>query len=84
MCLEIVTNGGIIRETIIPIVPAWGDGIPAAYRIRQVPNAKTDAEIAAHLFVFFQNNPQIKGPRKTEPIAPQEMPKMATMVAGLK
>ena len=30
------------------------------------------------------NNPQINGPRNTEPIAPHEMASTATIVAGLK
>jgi len=43
----------------------------------------TEDEIAPTLFALFVNNPQINGPRKTDPMAPQEIPRIATIVSGL-
>lgn len=40
-----------------------------------------DEEIAPNLVIFFERIPQTKGPRKIEPIAPQDIPRIATIVS---
>jgi len=67
----------------MPIVPAWGDGIPFRYRIKQAASPKIDEENAPNLVIRLLNKPQTNGPRNAAPIDPQEIPKIATMVAGL-
>ena len=72
------------RETSMPIVPDWGEGIlNIVSRIHALRPKKADI-IAPILLTCRLKSPQIKGPRKEDPIAPQEIPKIKTMVAGLK
>ena len=41
-----------------------------------------DPEIAPNLLILLLNNPQIKGPKKTDAIAPQEIERIVTITAG--
>jgi len=67
----------------MPIVPDSGEECPLIYKTIQTESPSTDELIAPALFAFFKKSPQIKGPKKTDPIAPHEIPKIATIVAGL-
>ena len=82
--LNQLTTGFTINEIPMPIVPACGEGIPKMYKTRQAPKPKTDEYNAPYLLAFFQNNPQINGPKKAEPMAPQDIPRIATIVSGLE
>lgn len=75
-------SGQEARETIMPTVPAAGDPAPNTYMVRQTDNASIELEIAPTRVALRQNRPQTKGPRKAEPIAPQETANMATIVPG--
>ncbi len=68
----------------MPMVPASGEDDPLIYRKRHVPNPITAEEIAPNLLAVLVNNPHKKGPKNTEPIAPQDIDNMATIVSGLK
>ena len=52
--------------------------------MRQVARPRTEEAIAPVRFTRVEKSPQMNGPRKTEPMAPQEIPRMETIVAGLK
>jgi len=71
-------------EIIIPIVPAWGEGIPLKYNNKQVDNPRIEEVNAPSFVIFLLNNPQTNGPRKAAPIEPQEIPRIATIVDGFK
>ena len=79
-----LTTGTRIMEASIPIDPACGTilGPQSKKRTRQIANPPTAAEIAPNLFVQLLNMPQIKGPRATDAIAPQEITRIVTMIAG--
>ena len=66
----------------MPIVPACGDGVPCAYKTRHTVRPTTDDDMAPTLFMRLVNNPQMNGPRKTAQIAPQDIPRILTMVEG--
>ena len=69
----------------MPMVPASGDDEqPEKYRTRHSSKPVTEAQTAPVLFAFVLTSPQINGPRNTDPMAPQEIPRMDTIVAGLK
>jgi len=69
------------REVIIPIVPADGGFIPPKYNTIQTANPMIPELIAPVRVAPFQSNPQINGPRKNDPKAPQEILRIATMVS---
>lgn len=77
-----LTNGLVISETSMPIVPACGAGVPVAYSPRQVPKPATDEAIAPAFVIQLQRIPHTNGPRNAAPIAPHEIERMDTMVAG--
>lgn len=71
-------------EDNIPMVPACGEGIPEIYKIKQIDRPPIPDARAPVLVAFFMNKPQTNGPRKNAPMAPQEIPNMATMVSTLR
>ena len=50
----------------------------------QTKRPKIDEDIAPKQLTFLEKRPHTKGPRNTEPIAPQEIPRIETIEAGLK
>ncbi len=50
----------------------------------QIPKPPTEPAIAPMRVIFLLNNPQMKGPRNTDAIAPQEMERIVTITAGLR
>ena len=79
---NMLNTGLTTSETIIPIVPASCELIPNMYKLRQVTNPITEEEIAPNLFTLLLKSPQMKGPKNTEPIAPHDIPKIATIESG--
>ena len=79
-----LTSGASTSDTNIPIVPACGDGVPVTYRVRQVASPRIDELHAPSGVARFQRSPDRYGPRKADPIAPHEIPRIATIVDGLK
>lgn len=78
-----LNKGFTINETIIPIVPACGEGMPLTYKEIHTVNPIIPDDNPPNLLVHFMKRPPMKGPRKNDPIAPHETPKMATIESGL-
>lgn len=51
-------------------------------RTKQTPNPSTEAAIAPKRLTFLLKSPQMKGPKKTEAIAPHEIESIVTITAG--
>lgn len=79
-----LTSGHRANEISMPIVPACGEGEPVKYKYRQTPSPITEEENAPASVVLFHNKPHIKGPKNAAPIAPHEIPRIITIVEGLK
>ena len=69
------------KDTIIPIVPASGGENPMIYRNIHEKSPNSDENIAPNLFTFLEKSPHTKDPRKTDPIAPHEIERTATIVS---
>ena len=78
-----LTIGATASETPIPMVPASGDPNPATDKPIHTPSPRIIDEKAASFVVFFQNRPQMNGPRNADPMAPHDMARIVTMVEGL-
>ena len=79
-------TGTNAREDSIPMLPACGTIFAPQVKnsTRQIVSPPTEAPTAPTLLTFLLNIPQMKGPKKTEAIAPHEIARIVTITAGLK
>ena len=50
----------------MPIVPAWGEGVPVRYRYKHMDRPDNEEAIAPTLLARLVNSPHINGPKKTQ------------------